>query len=169
MSRLIRVQSALLFLAAWLSPAPAHATKYAAEFLKIQPGARAIGMGGAFAAVADDATAPFWNPAGMVYLPYREVIPMHSEKFGSLINHDFIGGVWPLGGANGKRAAVGLALTRVAVDDIIITPRPGDLVVGRDYSDFGPDNDPRTGPPEDPFQGNRQWDPGERLDPDLTL
>ena len=39
-------------------------------------------MGGAFTAVADDATAPWWNPAGMVYLPYREVIPHHAEQFG---------------------------------------------------------------------------------------
>ena len=37
-------------------------------------GARAIGMGGAFSAVTDDATAPYWNPAGMVYLPYREAV-----------------------------------------------------------------------------------------------
>src|ERR1051325_2517743 len=57
---------------ALLAAAPAGATKYAAEFLKIPVGARAVGMGGAFAAVADDATSPFWNPAGMVYLPYKE-------------------------------------------------------------------------------------------------
>ncbi len=51
---------------------PAGATKYAGEFMKIPVGARAIGMGGAFSAVSDDATSPYWNPAGMVYLPYRE-------------------------------------------------------------------------------------------------
>ena len=28
-------------------------------------GARAEGMGGAFVAVADDATAVYWNPAGL--------------------------------------------------------------------------------------------------------
>src|SRR5215471_13675354 len=28
-------------------------------------GVRAAGMGGAFTAVADDGTAPFWNPAGL--------------------------------------------------------------------------------------------------------
>ena len=37
----------------------------AAQFLKIGVGARAIGMGGAFVAVADDATAIYWNPAGI--------------------------------------------------------------------------------------------------------
>ena len=70
--------------AALLLTTPAFADKYAGEFLKAPVGARAIGMGGAFAAVSDDATAPYWNPAGMVYLPYREVIAMHSEKFGNL-------------------------------------------------------------------------------------
>lgn len=33
-------------------------------------GARAIGMGGAFTALADDASAVYWNPAGLVQVPY---------------------------------------------------------------------------------------------------
>ncbi len=36
-------------------------------------GARAIGMGGAFIAVADDATAASWNPAGLVQLERPEI------------------------------------------------------------------------------------------------
>jgi len=36
-------------------------------------GARALGMGGAFIAVADDATAASWNPAGLSYLRLPEV------------------------------------------------------------------------------------------------
>jgi long-subunit fatty acid transport protein len=38
------------------------------QFLKIGIGARAEGMGGAFVAVADDASAVFWNPAGIARL-----------------------------------------------------------------------------------------------------
>ena len=34
-------------------------------------GVRALGMGGAFVAVADDATAAYWNPAGLVHLRER--------------------------------------------------------------------------------------------------
>lgn len=36
-----------------------------AGFLKIGVGARAIGLGGAFTPVADDASAVYWNPAGL--------------------------------------------------------------------------------------------------------
>jgi len=34
-------------------------------FLKLGVGARAGGLGGAFSAISDDATATFWNPAGL--------------------------------------------------------------------------------------------------------
>ncbi len=37
----------------------------AAQFLKIPAGARAIGLGGAYSALATDITAVYWNPAGM--------------------------------------------------------------------------------------------------------
>ncbi len=46
----------------------------AASFLEIDVGARAVGMGGAFVAVADDATAIFWNPAGLAWLEGTEVM-----------------------------------------------------------------------------------------------
>jgi opacity protein-like surface antigen len=36
-------------------------------------GARAFGLGGAFTAVADDATAASWNPAGLAQLPEKQV------------------------------------------------------------------------------------------------
>ncbi|QTA92268.1 OmpP1/FadL family transporter [Desulfonema magnum] len=36
-------------------------------------GARALGMGGAFIAIADDATAASWNPGGLIQLDFREI------------------------------------------------------------------------------------------------
>jgi hypothetical protein len=36
-------------------------------------GARAIGMGGAYIGVADDATAASWNPGGLIQLERPEV------------------------------------------------------------------------------------------------
>jgi hypothetical protein len=160
----VRGSLRLLLAAAVLSivPQTAHATKYAGEFLKLQLGARAIGMGAAFVGVADDATAPYWNPAGMVYLPYREVQAMHSERFGELLNHDFIGAVVPIGSKKdgGGGQAVGLSLIRLGVDDIPVTPRPGSLRPGQDFIDGGADGDIST---NDPGNLDGIWQPGERL------
>ena len=153
------VRPLLAAAAAVLLTQPAFATKYAGEFLKIPVGARAVGMGGAFVAVADDATAPWWNPAGMIYLPFREAVVQHQEQFGSLVNHDYAGAVFPLGGPSGRQAALGINLIRVGVDDIPITPRPGGLKPG-DWLDYGTDNDPTT---PGNGQGNGRWDRGEWL------
>ena len=138
---------------------PALATKYAGEFLKVPVGPRAIALGSAFTAVSDDATAPYWNPAGMVYLPYREVMFQHAERFGSLLNQDYLAAVFPLGGEKSHTSAIGISLIRLAVDDIQITPRPDDLRRG-DFLDYGRDGQPFT---FDAGEGNNTWDAGERL------
>lgn len=44
----------------------------AAAFLEIGVGARAQAMGGSFASIADDATALYWNPAGIADLGHFE-------------------------------------------------------------------------------------------------
>ena len=46
----------------------------AAEFLTIPVGARAIAMGSAFSAVADDITSIWWNPAGLGFLEQKELM-----------------------------------------------------------------------------------------------
>ena len=43
------------------------------QFDFLPPGARSVGMGTAFVAAADDATAAFTNPAGLARLGRREV------------------------------------------------------------------------------------------------
>ena len=48
-----------------------------ALFLMIEPGARPAGMGNAFAGLADDATALFYNPSGLAFLKGSEVTLMH--------------------------------------------------------------------------------------------
>jgi hypothetical protein len=44
-----------------------------AQFLKLGVGARGTSLGGAFAALADDAEAAYWNPAGLANIGKREV------------------------------------------------------------------------------------------------
>ncbi|MFH1861768.1 MAG: PorV/PorQ family protein, partial [bacterium] len=46
-------------------------------FLKLVPGARPAGMGEAFVAQADDATATWWNPGGMAFIERQEVALMY--------------------------------------------------------------------------------------------
>lgn len=55
----------LLALTASLSAVDWTAADFGSQPVAIGAGARALGMGGAFSAVADDATAVTWNPAGL--------------------------------------------------------------------------------------------------------
>ena len=56
----------------------------AADFLKVGAGARPAAMGGAFCAVADDAQAAYYNPAGLALLKRPEVSGMHESRFAGL-------------------------------------------------------------------------------------
>lgn len=47
-----------------------------AAFLKIEPGSRPIGMGGAFTGLANDINTIFWNPAGLTTIQTRELTAM---------------------------------------------------------------------------------------------
>ncbi|MCP4349291.1 MAG: hypothetical protein GY795_27740 [Desulfobacterales bacterium] len=57
------------------------------SFNPIGSGARAMGMGGAFIAVADDATAASWNPGGLLQLDYPEIsmveVSFHRSEYNS--------------------------------------------------------------------------------------
>jgi len=48
-------------------------------FLRIGMGARAAGMGGAFCAIADDASSNYYNPAGLCGIEKQELLFMHTE------------------------------------------------------------------------------------------
>ncbi|MBI4052354.1 MAG: PorV/PorQ family protein [Elusimicrobia bacterium] len=50
-----------------------------ADFLKIGLGARAVGMGGSFVGIADDASAIYWNPAGLSQMLQQEVGFLHTQ------------------------------------------------------------------------------------------
>lgn len=52
-----------------------------ATFLKLGVGARPVGMGSAFAGVADDVGSVVWNPAGLANVDAKEFSFMHLEHF----------------------------------------------------------------------------------------
>ena len=68
---------------------------HAAEFLVIGVGARAMAMGGAYAAVANDPTALYYNPAGIVWMDNIQIEVMHNEWLVDT-DYDFIGATMPL-------------------------------------------------------------------------
>lgn len=65
-----------------------------AAFLNIGVGARAAAMGEAYTAVADDAYATVWNPAGLARLPRPEVAATHTQWMQSG-RHDVLAGAYP--------------------------------------------------------------------------
>ena len=50
-----------------------------ALFLRIPVGARASGMGDAYTAVAEDASATWWNPAGLAFINRTETVNMYCK------------------------------------------------------------------------------------------
>jgi len=103
-------------------PAEVSATKYAGAFMDTGGGARPLGMGGAFVAVASDASTVYYNPAGVSGWSERQVLFMHSERFGDLINYNFGSYVQPTKLLSEKReAGFGFAVQHLGADDIPIT------------------------------------------------
>jgi opacity protein-like surface antigen len=62
----------------------------AAGFLNIDVSARAVGMGSSFAALSDDISAMYWNPAGIARIPSSEAMFCHNRWIAD-ISFNFIG------------------------------------------------------------------------------
>jgi hypothetical protein len=88
--------------------------KYAGEFIAIGVGGRALGMGGAYVALANDVTAGYWNPAGLSLVTYPEITLMHDERFAGLVNYDYGAVAFP----SGTKASIGFSVIRLGVDGI---------------------------------------------------
>ena len=74
-------------------------------------GARALAMGGAFVAVADDATATLWNPAGLAQLDDTRLAGMSTDLYGLGITHQYIGAVTTF-----ANLGIGLGWERASID-----------------------------------------------------
>lgn len=85
----------------------------AVQFLKIGVGARSVGMGESFVAVANDASALFWNPAGIAEFQNNQLILSHINWLVD-IKHDFVGYVHHLDGTN----SIGFSFSALYMDDM---------------------------------------------------
>ena len=91
------------------------APKYANEFLAIGQGARGLAMGRAQVGIVNDATAGYWNPAGLMQLKDKyNVSLMHSENFAGIVQNDFMG----FSTQYDSTSRIGLSIIRTGVDDI---------------------------------------------------
>tara|TARA_B100001013_G_C24619341_1_gene446548 strand:+ start:1679 stop:2701 length:1023 start_codon:yes stop_codon:yes gene_type:complete len=85
----------------------------AASFLDIGIGARSLSMGGAFVAIADDPTALYWNPAGIVSIKSPMAHFYHSPWIADVqFNHSAV--VVPLD----RSSSFGFFITSVTMDEM---------------------------------------------------
>ncbi len=90
--------------------------KYSNEFLNIGAGARGLAMGGAQVASANDATAGYWNPAGLTGVKDNPNFGiMHADYFAGIAKYDYASAAIPI---QDNKRTIGFSLLRFAVDDI---------------------------------------------------
>jgi len=114
----------LFFILSSFAFAQTEIGKYAGEFLSLGVGGRALGMGGANVAVAEDVTSGYWNPAGLARLNYPQISLMHEEHFGSLVNYNYGAVAIPYG----KDMSFGISAIRLSIDGI---PDTRDALIDR--------------------------------------
>ncbi len=99
----------------WWFSSQAQILKYSNEFLSIGVGARAAAMGSAVVSSTQDATAAYWNPAGLIHVQDNiQVALMHNEQFAGIVKLDY----GTVAFKYNESSAFAISMIRVGVDDI---------------------------------------------------
>lgn len=101
----------------------------AAKFLGIGIGARANAMGGSFSSLANDASAMYWNPAGIANLNVYQGIFTYTKMFAD-INLNYFGVVIPAG----DWGNFGLNVTALNIGDMEVTTEENPDGIGLTFS-----------------------------------
>ena len=88
--------------------------RYAASFLELGVGARALSMGGTGVASNGRVTDPFWNPAGIVMVDRLQTGSMYANLYNKLEQQSYLGFVLPLM----KNSFFAFSWMRLSVDEI---------------------------------------------------
>ena len=106
--------------------ASADAFQAGAVMLTIYPGAKAVGMGGAFTGIADDPTCMFYNLGGLGFFRDMEVQLTHSPWLRTLVEDayfDYFAGVFPT-----KVGVFGASVTYLTPGEVEIYNESGDYL-----------------------------------------
>lgn len=108
----------------------AQAPKYSNEFLSLGIGAPALAMSNSIVAKANDVTAGYWNPAGLLNVPaHRQLGLMHAEYFAGIAKYDYAA----LAARSNDSSAICFSYIRFAVDNI---PNTTDLIDAQGNIDY---------------------------------
>ena len=92
-------------------------------------GARALGMGGAFVAVADDSSATWWNPAGLATGPFLDVSIGRGSGTADAEFPASRAGVWSF---SLSTPPLGVSYYRLKITEIRAAPATGPAEAGRE-------------------------------------
>lgn len=94
---MIKILKSLLLIVCLTAPVFAQQAGTDIAVLKAGVGARPLGMGSAFTAVADNVDAPYWNPAGLGFIGQNEITTSQT-KLSTDANHYYMSYIKPAWG-----------------------------------------------------------------------
>ena len=110
-----KIYTAILALTFGIVSAQTNVGTTAASFLEIGAGARSLAMGGAYVSLANDVSALYWNPAGIVSV-VRPSIQLYHAPW--LVDTDYYhgGSVVPMG----RLGTLGFSYTAITMKEMLV-------------------------------------------------
>ncbi|CAL2079993.1 conserved exported protein of unknown function [Tenacibaculum sp. 190524A02b] len=120
----------LFFAVFFVTSAQAQFRNYSNEFLNIGVDAAALGMSKSVVATSNNVNSVYWNPAGLVAVEDYQGSLMHASYFAGIASYNFASFAMPVD----QKSALGLAIIRFGVDDILNTTELIDSQGNIDYN-----------------------------------